>query len=61
LGCALRICGAVGLFVAVRGRRVSRTLLLTLAAWAAVATSVIVVEPVEHLNNRFTGWLSDNP
>jgi hypothetical protein len=55
------ICGAVGLFVAVRGRRVSRTLLLALAACAAVAASVIVVQPVEHLNNRFTGWLSDNP
>jgi hypothetical protein len=55
------ICGAVGLFVAVGGRRVSRTLLLALAACAAVATSVIVVQPVEHLNNRFTGWLSENP
>jgi hypothetical protein len=23
--------------------------------------SVIVIQPVDHLNNRFSGWLSDNP
>jgi hypothetical protein len=55
------VCGALCLFAAARGRRVSRTLLVALAACAAVAGSVIVVQPVDHLNNRFTGWLSDNP
>jgi hypothetical protein len=49
------------LFAAVRGKRLSHTLLLGLTVCAVAVGSVIVIQPVEHLNNRFTGWLSDNP
>jgi hypothetical protein len=42
-----------------RGRGLSAVALALLVLCGAVATTVLVVRPVDHLNNRWTGWLGD--
>jgi hypothetical protein len=43
-----------------RGRRLSAGALVALLLCAGVASLVLAIQPVEHLNNRWTGWLGDN-
>ena len=42
-----------------RGRSLSAVTVAMLVLCGAVATTVLVVRPVDHLNNRWTGWLGD--
>jgi hypothetical protein len=41
------------------GRSPSAPALVALVVCGAFATAVLVVRPVDHLNNRWSGWLSD--
>jgi hypothetical protein len=43
------------------GARPSRWYVLGLALCGALAVAVLAVEPVSHLNNRWSGWLGGNP
>jgi hypothetical protein len=42
------------------GRSLSAVAIAALVLCGAIATAVLVVQPVDHLNNRWTGWLSDS-
>jgi hypothetical protein len=53
------VIGGIVVVAALRGARLRRGIVAALAVCSVVAISVIVVQPVDHLNNRFTGWLSD--
>jgi hypothetical protein len=44
-----------------RGARTSRLLVFVTLACAAVAMCCLAVDPVNHLSNRWDGWLGGNP
>ena len=44
-----------------RGARPTRALVLVVLACAAVAICCLAVDPVDHLSNRWSGWLGGNP
>jgi hypothetical protein len=43
------------------GARPARWYVFALALCGALAVAVLAVDPVSHLNNRWSGWLSGNP
>jgi hypothetical protein len=49
---------ALALYVALRGVTRARWLAAALLLCAAVAIAALVSDPVNHLNNRWGGWLS---
>ena len=42
-----------------RGRPRSRAAWLIVAICAILAAAVVVIQPVDHLDNRYGGWLGD--
>jgi hypothetical protein len=44
-----------------QGARPSRALVGLVFSCAAVAVLVIAVDPIQHLSNRWSGWLGGNP
>jgi hypothetical protein len=54
---ALIAAGCLALWA--QGHARSRTAWSILTICALFATAVVVVQPVDHLNNRYRGWFSD--
>jgi hypothetical protein len=57
---AAAVTAAACFFRQQRGRNLSAVAIAALVLCPAIGTAVLVVRPVDHLDNRWTGWLSDS-
>jgi hypothetical protein len=58
--CLAAVVVAAGCFLTQwRGRGLSRKALSALVVCGLLVTLVLIIQHIEHLNNRSTGWLSE--